>query len=228
MQLSKKSPKDDPIILYLQGGPGASSMYGLMIQWGSQILPFQATDSMDNPAKLNERANVIFLDNPLGVGFSEPGQPGPDNTRESSRYIIEFLSVLRKTDFNGHKFDLQKLHVYGPSFGGHYVSALGLAIATSDPAVQDLLKIDSLIMGNPSFDEIRQRLPVYQMICDPKLTPNAGWLMTDAECKSWMCEMPKCEAAVDACRQNLALCDENEIEGNACKSSSPFRYWQVS
>ena len=89
---------------------------------------------------------------PAGVGFSSP--EGVHDSFSSALDILNFLDQLRKTDFNGHKFADQPLHIMGASYAGHYISALGLTIATA-PKYKGL-NIRSLIMANPSLDERRQ------------------------------------------------------------------------
>ena len=68
MLLSKHNPTNDPISTWLQGEPAASSMYGLMIQWGSRIVKYPDQNLKDNDHPLNERATVIFVDNPSRSG----------------------------------------------------------------------------------------------------------------------------------------------------------------
>ena len=222
MLLSKKDPTKDPIILWLQGGPGASSMYGLMIQWGSKVITCGADQLIDNPFPLNERATVIFLDNPAGVGFSSP--KGVDNSFDSALDILNFLDQLRKTDFNGHKFVDQPMHVMGASFAGHYISALGLTIAT-DPKYKGL-NVKSLIMANPSLDEKRQYDQVYDTICDAAQSPDPYWLLDNQQCHDWKAAIPQCQLAIDACRKDLAFCKEGTIEA-ACSKCEPWFYFQV-
>ena len=133
MLLSKDKPETDPLILWLQGGPGASSMYGLMIQWSSKIIACGGERLYDNPFPLNERATVIFLDNPADFGFSIRKEVKEvDNSRDSTLDILDFLAKLRKTAFENHKFEDQPLHIMGTSLAAHYISALG-DIITKDP-----------------------------------------------------------------------------------------------
>lgn len=56
-------------VIWLNGGPGCSSMDGLFLEIG----PFRLTDDhtlVENPGSWHEFANLLFVDNPLGTGFS--------------------------------------------------------------------------------------------------------------------------------------------------------------
>ena len=66
---SKKSPKTDPLVIWLNGGPGCSSMDGLFIELG----PYRMTSGrkiVKNPFSWNTEANLLFVDQPVGTGLS--------------------------------------------------------------------------------------------------------------------------------------------------------------
>lgn len=62
---------DAPLIIWLQGGPGSSSMIGLFQEMG----PMKVSNGklLRNPDSWNLKYNMLFIDNPLGTGFSFVG-----------------------------------------------------------------------------------------------------------------------------------------------------------
>ena len=69
---SENDPKKDPIVLWLNGGPGCSSLDGFLYEHG----PFRV-DGTTSPPTLQKfeytwakQANMIYLESPVGVGFS--------------------------------------------------------------------------------------------------------------------------------------------------------------
>ena len=68
---SRNSPKDAPLILRLNGGPGCSSSDGLLFE---KLGPCSVADgghnATFNPYSWNTHANIIFLGQPANVGFS--------------------------------------------------------------------------------------------------------------------------------------------------------------
>lgn len=86
----------DTVLLWLQGGPGASSMYGLFTENG----PF-AMDSSDESAETLMRRevswtrdyHVVYLDNPPGTGFSKVGDDDgyAKNEEDVGRYLYAFM-----------------------------------------------------------------------------------------------------------------------------------------
>jgi len=66
---AKNNPSTAPVVLYLQGGPGASSMFAIFVENG----PFSLTaDKKLKPRKYSWHLdhNVLYIDNPVGTGFS--------------------------------------------------------------------------------------------------------------------------------------------------------------
>src|SRR6266487_635522 len=68
---SENDPQNDPVVLWMNGGPGCSSLGGFLSEQGPFHVNPNDTKSLDiNKYAWNKIANVIFLEAPAGVGYS--------------------------------------------------------------------------------------------------------------------------------------------------------------
>jgi carboxypeptidase C (cathepsin A) len=67
---SLDKPATDPLLVWLQGGPGCSSMYGLFIESGPYIFDDGETVIKPNQWPWNIRANLLYIEDPAGVGYT--------------------------------------------------------------------------------------------------------------------------------------------------------------
>lgn len=66
---SRRSPSTDPVVMWLTGGPGCSSETALFFENG----PFSINDDLslkNNTYSWNDVATVVYVDQPVGTGFS--------------------------------------------------------------------------------------------------------------------------------------------------------------
>ncbi|TMW58665.1 hypothetical protein Poli38472_010224 [Pythium oligandrum] len=118
---SRGNPSTDPVIIWLTGGPGCSSILALFVENG----PCTINDDMtlkSNPFSWNERANIMWIDQPVGVGFSYGDKSEYDSSeKEVGDDMFHFLQSF----FKAHpEYQKQDFYVFGESYGGHYVPAV--------------------------------------------------------------------------------------------------------
>merc|ERR1719454_1240873 len=70
-------PESKPLVLWLNGGPGCSSLGGMFTELGPFVLDKDLSLTL-NPFSFNRAANIIFIEQPVGVGFSHPLVPAND------------------------------------------------------------------------------------------------------------------------------------------------------
>jgi carboxypeptidase C (cathepsin A) len=66
---SRSKPATDPITLWLNGGPGSDSLIGLFEELGPCHVSKELKTYL-NPYSFSNVSNMLFLSQPIGVGFS--------------------------------------------------------------------------------------------------------------------------------------------------------------
>uniref|UniRef100_M4AD45 Carboxypeptidase n=1 Tax=Xiphophorus maculatus TaxID=8083 RepID=M4AD45_XIPMA len=102
---SQSKPSSDPVVLWLNGGPGCSSLDGLLTEHGPFLI-----------------ANMLYLESPVGVGFSysdDKNYKTNDTEVSMNNYLAlkEFFRLFPEYSSN-------ELYLTGESYGGIYIPTL--------------------------------------------------------------------------------------------------------
>lgn len=144
--------QDAPVVLWLQGGPGVSSLYGLFTENG----PFWVDSDMKvHPRNYSWHLNhhLIYIDNPVGTGFSFTMDEEGYSTNEQ-QVGANLLDLLRQFFVIFPHLKDRKLFVAGESYGGKYVVAVSHAIHRNN-------------QKNSTFKVNLQGLAIGNGLCDP-------------------------------------------------------------
>lgn len=149
---SLSNPKNDPIILWLQGGPGATSLIGLFAENGPFTVKNKKGLKLRKYAWTNTHS-VIYIDNPVGTGFSfTNGGYAQNETQVGAdlyNALIQFFTLFP---------DLQKneFFVSGESYAGKYVPAIAYTIYKNNPAAKLKINLQGISIGNGLSDPEHQ------------------------------------------------------------------------
>ncbi|CAL9095637.1 unnamed protein product [Musa acuminata var. zebrina] len=116
-----------PLLVWLQGGPGCSSMLGNLFELGPFLVSHDSPALRRNPASWNRRFGLLFIDNPLGTGFSVAPSLA-DIPRNQSAVAAHLISALRHFLDSDPSFPLRPLYITGESYAGKYVPSAGYYI----------------------------------------------------------------------------------------------------
>ncbi|XP_065633787.1 serine carboxypeptidase-like 40 [Quercus suber] len=118
-----------PLLLWLNGGPGCSSLaYGAMQELGPFRVHSDGKTLYDNKFSWNNAANVLFLESPAGVGFSYSNTTldysmSGDRRTAGDNYVFLLNWLRRFPEYKNRDF-----YVAGESYAGHYVPQLAHTI----------------------------------------------------------------------------------------------------
>jgi len=152
---SQNNPSTDPVLLWLNGGPGCSSLLGWAQEHGPAVFKQMSAEWELNDFAWNKRANVIYLESPAGVGFSyidstdDSDWETNDETsaQQNLEAILDFF--VKFPDFKRNEF-----YVSGESYAGIYVPFLASKILEYNKTAPEVQKVmlKGILVGNGVTD----------------------------------------------------------------------------
>lgn len=218
---SRSNPSKDPLVLWLNGGPGCSSSTGMLFELGPCWVSNGGENTTYNVHSWNSNANLLFLDQPLQVGYSySDSNEVIDTSDKSAKDVYAFLQLFFSTF---KEYAELPFTVAAESYGGHYAPHIGAEIharnkelATLPPDVRAThipINLESLMIGNGLTDPKVQFPSVVEYSCSPK---NKYHLF---EPDSDTCK--KLETSSEACSKLMDLCEKTDSRF-ACVPASLF------
>ncbi|KAI4971105.1 hypothetical protein ZWY2020_002019 [Hordeum vulgare] len=145
-----------PLVLWLNGGPGCSSLgFGALEELGPLLIQKGTPELRLNPHAWNKEANLLFLEQPAGVGFSYTNTTADlerfgDDLAADDAYTFLVNWFERFPQFKGHDF-----YIAGESYAGHYVPHLAEKIVEQNKKVHKSKHINfkGFMIGNAAIDE---------------------------------------------------------------------------
>uniref|UniRef100_A0ACD5TZM0 Uncharacterized protein n=1 Tax=Avena sativa TaxID=4498 RepID=A0ACD5TZM0_AVESA len=144
------APPATPLLLWLQGGPGCSGLVGNLFELGPYLVSPDGASLARNPFAWNRRFGLLFLDSPLGTGFSAAPDPAhiPRNQSVISEHVLAALQsffAVSPASFRARPFFLT-----GESYAGKYAPAAAALIRAVNPGqpVGRRINLRGVAIGN--------------------------------------------------------------------------------
>eukprot|EP00262_Sarcandra_glabra_P003238 TRINITY_DN1385_c0_g1_i2.p1 TRINITY_DN1385_c0_g1~~TRINITY_DN1385_c0_g1_i2.p1 ORF type:complete len:451 (-),score=68.84 TRINITY_DN1385_c0_g1_i2:316-1668(-) len=147
-----------PLLIWLQGGPGCSSMVGNFFELGPWLLNSDKNPVLEsNPYAWNRLFGLIFLDNPIGTGFSiaSTQQEIPKDQNTVAKHL--FVAIQSFFALNP-SFRARPLYLTGESYAGKYVPAAGYYILQQNSQLSrsHWVNLQGVAIGNGLTDPVTQ------------------------------------------------------------------------
>ncbi|EKM61775.1 uncharacterized protein PHACADRAFT_190964 [Phanerochaete carnosa HHB-10118-sp] len=193
---ARHDPENAPLMLWLNGGPGARTIAsGLLFEHGPYSVPVESITMKVNKHSWNEKVNIIYLDQPVGTGYSY----GSATTLMLATLAEDVYAFLQLWMHRFPRYAARPFHLAGESWSGHYVPHIAHLIHTSrmrrwsvangltDPAAQFETNVEYMCGGAPY----------------PPFRPD------DPRCAAWRAATPVCLSLVRSCYKfpSNATCD---------------------
>ncbi|SNX82969.1 related to carboxypeptidase [Melanopsichium pennsylvanicum] len=205
---SRNNPKHDPVVLWLNGGPGCSSSTGLLFELGPCRVIDEGRAVKNNPHSWNNKANLLFLDQPVDVGYSYSDNDQVNNSPAAAEDVYAFLQLFF-TKFP--KYSKLPFTASGESYAGTYLpniastiykknQNLALARYSNPELAPKHINLETVMIGNGLSS------PQYQFPSVPEYACGADnkYALFDPEsstCATLEQQAATCKSLIESCQK---------------------------
>ncbi|XP_012093160.2 serine carboxypeptidase-like 7 [Jatropha curcas] len=227
---SENNPAADPLLLYLNGGPGCSGLNGFFYQIGP--LKFDIHNYTGGlpklvyePAAWSKTSNILFLDSPVGTGFSYATTADAWNTTDT-KSAEQAYNFLRKWLIDHPAFRTNPVYLGSDSYAGIVLPILALDIIKGNTAgLEPFVNLKGLSLGCPHTDTIAEtnaKIPFAHRLAlisdymyeSAKISCNGSYADVDSA-------NTECVESLDAITECVELINRQNILDPNCALLSP-------
>ncbi|KAF2030682.1 carboxypeptidase cpdS precursor [Setomelanomma holmii] len=144
---SENANASEEITIWLNGGPGCSSLEGFLqengpISWQYGSAPF----AVYNPWNWANLTNMVWVEQPVGTGFTQ-GTPTATSQEESAAQFLGFF----KNFINTFGLNNRKVYIAGESYAGRYVPYIADAMLQQNDT--EFFDVKAIMVYDPSVNE---------------------------------------------------------------------------
>ncbi|KAF3322308.1 serine carboxypeptidase-like 35 [Carex littledalei] len=171
---AEREPEKKPLVLWLNGGPGCSSIgYGAAQELG--------------PFLVRSMANLLFLEAPVGVGFSytnrtsDLSELGDKQTaHDSYNFLLNWFTKFPQ--FKSHDF-----YITGESYAGHYVPQLAELIyeRNKGSTKETYINFKGFMIGNAVLNDQTDQLGMLEYAWSHAIISDELYSAVRKECDSF-------------------------------------------
>ncbi|KAG8139139.1 putative serine carboxypeptidase CPVL-like protein [Naja naja] len=152
---AQNQPEKAPVLLWLQGGPGGTSMFGLFVEHGPYVVQKNLSCKYfiltERKFPWTSKFSMLYIDNPVGTGFSFTddlkgyAKNEDDVGRDLYSAIVQFFQLF--PDYQKNDF-----YATGESYAGKYVPAIGYYIHSNNPTAKIKINFKGVAIGDGLCD----------------------------------------------------------------------------
>merc|ERR1711970_610147 len=144
---AEEDPENAPVVIWLQGGPGGSSMFGLLKLHGPIITTVDENNNLSgvakNPNSWGRKHNMLYIDNPVGAGFSFS-----DSMPTTQEAVTDNLyECLQQWYTLFPQYQSNPFYAFGESYAGKFVPSITKRIHEENASGNNVIKINIAGMG---------------------------------------------------------------------------------
>ncbi|KXT17005.1 hypothetical protein AC579_7413 [Pseudocercospora musae] len=146
-----ENPKaSDEITIWLNGGPGCSSLDGLFQENGPFLWQSGTYSPVQNPYSWTNLTNMVYVDQPIGTGFSPAAKGAPAKIINEEIVAKDFMAFWKNFM---ETFDLtgRKVYITGESYAGQYIPYISYFMLEANNT--EYYDVKGIQINDPSINE---------------------------------------------------------------------------
>jgi vitellogenic carboxypeptidase-like protein len=162
-------PLDEiPLVLWMNGGPGCSSMIGMMIEHGPYKIKHDILGNSGDTVELIHNsycwcnsAHMLYVDQPIGVGLSFlTGHDTVNDIPTTQLTVAQHMYYALQVFYDEYpQYKKHPLYLGGESYAGKYIPWLANYILDQNRhrSHSDYIPLTGVLIGNGMVDPLTQR-----------------------------------------------------------------------
>ncbi|KAH8914966.1 alpha/beta-hydrolase [Atractiella rhizophila] len=154
----------DDLVVWLNGGPGCSSLFGFFIENGPiRYAPYEPFHPYTNPNSWTNIADVVYVDQPVSTGYSRgtvKAENEDDVAEEFFQFLIRFFQVYPE-------LKKRNLFITGESYAAYYITYIARRILkASKHELSQIAPLKTIMIGDGSWAAYptTEELPMYRFV----------------------------------------------------------------
>eukprot|EP00299_Pterocystis_sp_00344_P010920 c5003_g1_i1.p1 GENE.c5003_g1_i1~~c5003_g1_i1.p1 ORF type:complete len:461 (+),score=77.84 c5003_g1_i1:1-1383(+) len=220
---SRNHTASDPTIMWLTGGPGCSSMLALFTENGPCTVNSDGATTEYNPYSWTNYANMLYVDQPPGTGFSD----GTYDFDEAG--VAEDMYQFLQMFFAHYPAYNTSFFVFGESYAGHYVPSISHRIYLGNKQAQkstNYIPLVGLAVGNGLTDpEIQYNYyadMAYNSTSAPSVISASTYKAMKQAAPLCIKQIQSCQSKSSSCQVAYSYCNLAEVEPYEKTGRNPY------
>ncbi|CAN6447813.1 unnamed protein product [Victoria cruziana] len=204
---SERNATEDPLILWLTGGPGCSGLSAIAFEIGPMRFKWEEYTAgvpplMYHPYGYTRIASIIFVDSPTFTGYSYSNSTSDYLTSNSANTEEDYVFLKKWLEMHP-EFQSNPLYIAGDSYAGMIIPAVTYKVVQDiENGTGDVFNLKGYFAGNPTTDDYFDASQIPQAR-GMALIPEELYEVTKESCHGQYYSPPN-----ENCTSNLELVDE--------------------
>ncbi|XP_069099611.1 lysosomal protective protein-like [Pleurodeles waltl] len=179
---SQTDPATCPVVLWLNGGPGCSSLFGLLSEHGPFLIQPDGVTLQYNPESWNQIVHMLYLESPAGVGFSYSDDK--NYATNDTEVAVDNYLALKEFFRLFPEYSKNEFYITGESYAGVYVPTLSMLVM-EDPSIY----LQGIAVGNGLSSYASNQNSLVEFAYYHGLTDDSLW----ADLQTYCCPKGICD-----------------------------------